>query len=184
MRLNALACAVFLTSPGLVLGQETRVVNPNPQDSPAASYRIYKPIGKPEGLLVLIPGGAATYDEFTAKGSTPSILPRKLANHRIVTIVPGGGPYSHWLEDGWLKQMDFILAETLTTYGIPDDRVVVGGFSAGGTAAVRYAEYCAERRSRAGVQIQGVFAVDHLWTSAVSGAGKPWQSAAGRTRVL
>jgi hypothetical protein len=52
------------------------------------------------------------------------------------------------------------VAETLTTHGIPADRVVVGGFSAGGTAAVRYAEFCAARRSRAGVRTRGVFAVD------------------------
>jgi pimeloyl-ACP methyl ester carboxylesterase len=109
---------------------------------------------------VLIPGGAATPDEFTAEGSTPSMLPQKLAQHQVVTIVPAGGGYSHWLEDGWLKHLDAIVAETLTTYRILADRVVVGGFSAGGTAAVRYAEFCAARRSPAGVRIRGVFAVD------------------------
>jgi pimeloyl-ACP methyl ester carboxylesterase len=160
MRLNALALAMFLTSSGVVVGQETRVVTPNPQDSLAGSYRIYAPTGKPAGLLVLIPGGAATHDEFAAGGSTPSMLPQKLAGGQVMTIVPAGGGYSHWLEDGWLKHLDAIVAETLTTYRIPADRVVVGGFSAGGTAAVRYAEFCADHRSRAGVRIQGIFAVD------------------------
>ncbi|MBA3498235.1 MAG: hypothetical protein H0T86_14125 [Gemmatimonadales bacterium] len=78
----------------------------------------------------------------------------------MITIVPAGGGHSHWLEDGWLKHLDAIVAETLTTYGVPADRVVIGGFSAGGTAAVRYAEFCAARRSPAGVRIRGVFAVD------------------------
>jgi pimeloyl-ACP methyl ester carboxylesterase len=152
--------ALFLTWPGVVFGQQTRVVQPNQQDSLAGSYRIYEPTGKPVGLLVLIPGGAATHDEFTAGGSTPSILPQKLAGHQMVTIVPAAGGYSHWLEDGWLKHLDAIVAETLTTHRIPADRVVVGGFSAGGTAAVRYAEFCAARRSPAGVRIRGVVAVD------------------------
>jgi hypothetical protein len=143
-----------------MLGQQTRVVQPTIRDSLGGSYRIYEPTGKPVGLLVLVPGGAGTHDEFTAAGSTPSMLPQKLAGHQMVTIVPAGGGYSHWLEDGWLKHLDAIVAETLTTHRIPADRVVVGGFSSGGTAAVRYAEFCAARRSAAGVRIRGVFAVD------------------------
>jgi pimeloyl-ACP methyl ester carboxylesterase len=160
MRRNAVRLALFLSWPGVVFGQQTRVVQPHPQDSLAGSYRIYEPARKPMGLLVLIPGGAATHDEFTAEGSSPSMLPQGLAGQQMVTIVPAGGGYSHWLEDGWLKDLDAIVAETLTTHRIPADRVVVGGFSAGGTAAVRYAEFCAARRSRAGVRIRGVFGVD------------------------
>jgi pimeloyl-ACP methyl ester carboxylesterase len=152
--------ALFLSWPGVVVGQQTRVVQPNTQDSLAGGYRIYETTGKPAGLLVLIPGGAATSDEFTARGSTPSMLPQELARHQIVTIIPAGGGYSHWLEDGWLNHLDAIVAETLTTHRIPADRVLVGGFSAGGTAAVRYAEFCAARRSRTGARIRGVFAVD------------------------
>jgi hypothetical protein len=160
MRRNTVVLALFLSWPGVALGQQTRVVQPNPQDSLAPSYRIYEPAGKPVGLLVLIPGGAATQDEFTAGGWSPSTLPQRLAGQQIVTIVPSAGGYSHWLEDGWLSQLDGIVAETLTTHRIPPDRVVVGGISAGGTAAVRYAESCAASRSPAGVGIRGVFAVD------------------------
>jgi pimeloyl-ACP methyl ester carboxylesterase len=160
MRLSAVAAALFLALPSVVRGQETRVVNPASQDSLAGRYRIYEQPGKPAALLVLIPGGGATQDEFTTAGSTPSMLPQKLAGHQVVTIVPAAGGYSHWLEDGWLKHLDAIVAETLTTHSIPVDRVMVGGFSAGGTAAVRYAEFCAAGRSSAGVKIRGVFAVD------------------------
>jgi pimeloyl-ACP methyl ester carboxylesterase len=160
MQRNAVGLALFLSWPSVVAGQQTRVVHPNPQDSLAGSYRIYEPAGKPVGLLVLIPGGAATQDEFTAGGWSPSTLPQRLAGQQIVTIVPSAGGYSHWLEDGWLKHLDAIVAETLTTHRIPADRVVIGGISAGGTAAVRYAEFCATQRSVAGVRIRGVFGVD------------------------
>jgi pimeloyl-ACP methyl ester carboxylesterase len=160
MQRNAVGLALILAWPGVVLGQQTRVVYPNQQDSLAGSYRIYEPAGRPVGLLVLIPGGAASHDEFGAKGSTPSMLPQRLTGQHMVTIVPSAGSFSHWLEDGFLTHLDAIVAETLTTHRIPTDRVVVGGFSAGGTAAVRYAEFCAARRSAAGVQVRGVFAVD------------------------
>ncbi len=157
---NAMGLAFFLAWPGIMLGQQTRVVQPNPQDSLAGSYRIHEPAGKPVGLLVLIPGGSASHDEFGAKGSTPSTLPQQLTEHQIVTIIPSAGGYSHWLEDGFLKHLDAIVAETLTSHRIPTDHVVVGGFSAGGTAAVRYAEFSAARRSAGGVRVRGVFAVD------------------------
>jgi pimeloyl-ACP methyl ester carboxylesterase len=160
MQRTALSLALFLTWPGVVLGQQTRVVPPNRQDSLAGSYRIYEPAGKPVGLLVLIPGGAATHDEFEAKGSTPSKLPQRLTEQQIVTIVPSAGNFSHWLEDGFLQHIDAIVSETLATHRIPTDRVVVGGFSAGGTAAVRYAEFCAARQSAGSVRVRGVFAVD------------------------
>jgi pimeloyl-ACP methyl ester carboxylesterase len=155
MRLSTLALALLVAWPRIVVGQGSRVVNLDPRDSLAGSYRVYESAGKPVALLVLIPGGAATHDEFTPGGSTPSLLPQKLASHQVITIVPAGGRYSHWLEDGWLKQLDAIVAETLTTHRTPADRVVVGGFSAGGTAAVRYAEFCADGRSPARVRIQG-----------------------------
>lgn len=145
---------------GAVVGQQTRVEHPNQEDSLGGDYRVYEPVGKAIGLLVLIPGGSATQDEFTAAGWTPSELPQQLTTQQIVTIVPSAGGYSHWLEDGWLKHLDAIVAETLTTYRIPADRVVVGGISSGGTAAVRYAEFCAARRSAARVRIRGVFGVD------------------------
>jgi hypothetical protein len=160
MKRNAVGLALLLSWPGVVLGQQTRVVQPNPQDSLAGAYRIYVPAGQPVGLLVLIPGGAATQDEFTAGGWSPSTLPQGLSRQQVVTIVPAAGGYSHWLEDGWLKQLDAIVAETLTTHRIPADRVVVGGISSGGTAAVRYTEFCATGRSPAGVRVRGVFAVD------------------------
>jgi hypothetical protein len=160
MERNAVGLALFLVWPGIGLGQQTRVVQPNPQDSLAGSYRIYQPAGKSVGLLVLIPGGPATHDEYTAGGWTPSNLPQRLTGQQMVTIVPSAGGFSHWLEDGWLKHLDAIVAETLTTHGIPADRVIVGGISSGGTAAVRYAEFCAARRSAAGVRVRGVFAVD------------------------
>jgi pimeloyl-ACP methyl ester carboxylesterase len=160
MKRDAVGLALILGWPGVVLGQQTRVVQPNPQDSLAGSYRIHEPAGKPVGLLVLIPGGAASHDEFGAQGVTPSRLPQQLTGHQMVTIIPSAGGYSHWLEDGFLEHLDAIVSETLTTHRIPTDHVVVGGFSAGGTAAVRYAEFCAARRSTGGVRARGVFAVD------------------------
>jgi alpha/beta hydrolase family protein len=161
MQRTTLSIALLLSWALPVLGQQTRVVHPSPQDSVAGSYRIYEAAGKAVGLLVLLPGGGASYDEFEVDGSTPSTLPRQLSERQMVTIVPSaeGFPAS-WLEDRYLKHLDAIVAETLATHHIPSDRVILGGFSAGGTTAVRFAEFCAAGRSAARISIRGVFAVD------------------------
>jgi len=140
-------------------GQLGRVIQRAPGDSLLDSYRLYEPIGTPVGLLVLIPGGAGTHDEFGPNGSTPSTLPHRLAAVPMVTIVPAVGPLG-WLTEEWLGQLDAVVAETLKTYHLPRNRVVIGGFSAGGTAAVHYAEFCAAGRSAAGVRVRGVFTAD------------------------
>jgi hypothetical protein len=159
MQRTAVGIALILIWPGAVLSQQTRVVHPFPKDSLAGSYRIYEPAGKAVGVLVLLPGGAASYDEFQIDGSTPSKLPQQLSEHQIVTIVPSAEGFP-WLEARYLNHLDAIVAETLTTYHIPSGRVIVGGFSGGGTTAVRFAQYCAAGRSAARLSIRGVFAVD------------------------
>jgi hypothetical protein len=157
MRLAKAGIALFVSWPGVMLGQQTRVVHPFPHDSLVGSYRIHEPAGKAVGLLVLLPGGAGSYNEFQPNGSSPSTLPQQLSKQQIVTIVPSA---DGWLEDRSLKRLDAIVAETLTTYQIPSNRVVVGGFSGGGTTAVRFAEFCAAGRSATRISVRGVFAVD------------------------
>jgi hypothetical protein len=157
MQRSGVGIVLFLLLPGVVLSQQTRVVHPFPGDSLRGSYRIHEPPGNAVGLLVLLPGGAGSYDEFQPNGSSPSTLPQQLSNQQIVTIGP---PAEDWLEDRYLKQLDAIVAETLTTHQIPSNRVVVGGFSGGGTTAVRFAEFCAAGRSATRISIRGVFAVD------------------------
>jgi pimeloyl-ACP methyl ester carboxylesterase len=154
MRQIAFFCLVLFVSPELALGQTGRVVHRSTGDTPLTSYRLYEPTRAPVGVLVLLPGSGGSDDAFNPGGPTPSILPRRAP---VVTIVPAE---VQWLNDRWLEQLDQVVAETLTTYRLPHDRVVVGGFSGGGTAAVRYAEFTAKGRSRAAVRVRGVFAVD------------------------
>jgi pimeloyl-ACP methyl ester carboxylesterase len=154
MRQAILLVLLLLVSPDNALGQLGRVILRPSGDTLLSSYRLYEPAGEPVGVLVLLPGGGGTHDAFNPGGPTPSTLPRRLA---VVTIVPAE---VDWLNDRWLEQLDAVIAETLTTYRLPRDRVVVGGFSGGGTTAVRYAEFTAAGRSLTGVRVRGVFAAD------------------------
>lgn len=154
MRHAAVLLLLLLASPEAAFSQLGRVIRRSPADTLLSSYRLYEPKGKPVGILVLLPGGGGSDDAFNPGGPTPSTLPHRLP---VVTIVPAE---VYWLNDRWLEQLDAVIAETLAAYRLPPHRVVVGGFSGGGTVAISYAEFTAEGRSRAGVRVQGVFAAD------------------------
>ena len=156
MRQAALLSLLLLTPLESAVSQLGRVVQRTSADTLLRSYRLYEPAGTPVGVLVLLPGGGGSHDAFNPGGPTPSSLPRRLAAVPVVTIVPAE---VDWV-DPWMEQLDAVIAETLATYRLPRHRVVVGGFSGGGTAAVRYAEFTAAGRSRSGVRVRGVFAAD------------------------
>ena len=56
--------------------------------------------------------------------------------------------------------LDEMLHEFLRKHQIPKNNVFIGGISASGTRALRFAQYCAEGKSKYNHQIKGVFAVD------------------------
>jgi pimeloyl-ACP methyl ester carboxylesterase len=152
--LTLLSCAIPLQ------GQRTRVVHRTPGDTLANSYRIYEPVGRTRGLLVLLPGYGSDVNGFAATSYTPSTLPERMARHGVLTIVAVPQVETLYESDQPLRILDSIVAEVLQTYRIPSGLVVVGGFSAGGTGAVRYAQYCAQSRCAVVPSVAGVFGVD------------------------
>lgn len=56
--------------------------------------------------------------------------------------------------------LDEMLNEVINKHQIPKENVFIGGISASGTRALRFAQFCAEGKSKYGQQIKGVFSVD------------------------
>ena len=65
-----------------------------------------------------------------------------------------------YYDDSGPALLDEIINEVLAEHNLPIDAVVLGGISASGTRALRYAQYCAAGKSRYGIEPRGVFAVD------------------------
>ena len=141
-------------------GQRTAVVRRTPGDTIGNSYRIHEATSKPQGLLVLLPGYGSGVDGFAASSYTPSMLPARMAEQNVLTIVAVPEAETLYESDQPLRALDSIIAEVLQKYRIPNDRIVVGGFSAGGTGAVRYAQFCAQGQCKATSKVAGVFGVD------------------------
>ena len=121
-------------------------------------YRVYRPSGEVRGALVLLPGYGDDSDGF--EPTSPSTLPARLAEHGILTLVAVPVRETLYESPEALRALDSLVAQVVQQYRIPRERVAIGGFSAGGTGAVRYAQTCAQQNCRAVPRIAAVFAVD------------------------
>jgi hypothetical protein len=146
---------VFLTATPLVAR-----VQPAPPDPPE-SFRVYPPTGEARGALILLPGYGGDANSFDpGSGFTPSTLPARLADHGVLTVVAVPAGETLYESEQVLRALDTLLADVLRTHRVPRDRVAIGGFSAGGTGAVRYAQFCAQQNCQAVPRLAAVFAVD------------------------
>jgi acetyl esterase/lipase len=132
-----------------------------PRVTGSETYRMYHPASDVAAVLVLLPGfggGVASYE--LASGATPSTLPTALAARGVLTVVatPTGGTL--YATDESVRALDDLLAALFDGYGIGPVPVAIGGFSAGGTGALRYAQACARDACRSVSGIAAVFGVD------------------------
>ncbi len=108
-----------------------------------------------EGVLVLLPGFGETAE---------SIFPEtKIHNvaylHGILTIAIAGGR-KLYSDEEVIAKLNEALNHVINTYSVDKGKFVIGGFSAGGTISLRYAEYCYEDSQQAPILPKGVFSVD------------------------
>lgn len=130
----------------------------------------------PRGALVLMPGFGGSFADFSDAGSSVShhsVLADSLASREValVLIAPpvgvlfGGAAHMQQLED--------TINEALKAVGAGALPIAIGGFSAGGTDAILFAERCADERCAMPHKVRAVFAVDapldwyRLWENAM-----------------
>lgn len=65
-----------------------------------------------------------------------------------------------FVSDSVISILDNLVSEVIEEYEIPENNLFIGGISASGTRALRYAQYCEQGKSKFGIKIKGVFAVD------------------------
>jgi surfactin synthase thioesterase subunit len=124
-------------------------------------YRVYPPQGEVSGVLVLLPGYGGNPDSFDpTSAQSPSTLPSQLAERGVLTLVAVPESQTLYEHEGAVRALDALLAHALPMHHAAGRPMVIGGFSAGGTGAVRYAQYCAQRKCEAVTELAGVFAVD------------------------
>jgi pimeloyl-ACP methyl ester carboxylesterase len=149
---------------------------PSARASSGWTYEIANRVTTPRGAVVLMPGFGGSFADFSETGKAGphrSVLADSLASRGITLVFvapPTGvlfGDASH------MQQLEDTINEALKTISAGALPLAIGGFSAGGTDAVRFAERCADGRCALRHPLRAVFAVDapldwyRLWENAM-----------------
>lgn len=124
------------------------------RDASQGGFRLWRPAGACRGLVALLPpygGGADYYDA--------SRLPALLNVRGVAFAVLHAGPVG-FLEPGDIPRLDALVAHALLRAAAPADRFAIGGFSAGGTGALRYAVLALGGQVRLAARPCAAFSVD------------------------
>lgn len=126
---------LILALSGAILGAEDRGMVCLQQFKTSNNcYRLYKSDNPVRGLVVLLP-----YYGSDANAFSSAALPGLLAKKNIATLAVSAGGY---LKDDEVATLQGLIARVAQELAIPAGTLAIGGISAGGTGAVRYAEYC------------------------------------------
>lgn len=148
---------LLLCLAALSRAQTAEYVYRDPADSSANCYLKILPKGKPIGLIV------RDFSALPDTAKTPNSRFHLLAAEKgIMTVftVTSKAPLELYFDDTAPSLLDDIIHEVVVQHEIPADAIFIGGISASGTRALRYAEYCERGKSKYGYRMRGVFAVD------------------------
>lgn len=120
-------------------------------------YIVLKPnAGDIRGVLVLLPG----YGEIPESIFPESKLFNVAYANGIMTVAIAAGQ-KLYADEGVVDKFNRGLADVLRRHpGLEGDNFIIGGFSAGGTVSLRYAEYCLSAPEKFPIKPKAVFAVD------------------------
>jgi hypothetical protein len=114
-----------------------------------AQVKLHVPPAVSAGLLVLVAGDIHSFSK--------ALLPRLLSTNNVITLIVAPARSGLLASEAMLEELHWLTADVLQKFAAPYAKVAIGGFSAGGIGAVRYAQYCLERKM---IPPVAIFAVD------------------------
>ena len=137
------------------IGQNLEKIVFNDKDAEDYYIQLKPPTENINGILILLPGYAENAE---------SIFPSNLFNtayaNGIWTIAIADGE-KIYADENVIEKLNRGLADFIKRNpNVPKDKFVIGGFSAGGTIGLRYAEYSIEHPAKTPIALKGVFTID------------------------
>jgi len=145
---------IFLLATARIQAQAFEKVVPD-LDYSYNHYLALEPTDSIRGALLLFPGFSQPVESVFGESQLPNVA----YNNGLLTLVIAGGSFLA-ADKNWNARTNFLLNHALEKYQIPPDKVVIGGFSAGGTLALGYVEACYRDPDAFPVQPRAVFTVD------------------------
>jgi hypothetical protein len=146
------AFAATLTVTRLPAAETVQIVSFPSNQWWRSEIRLHVPAKPPVGLLVFLPAG-------DIHSFSQAQFPKMLATNDVMTLIAAPQRDGLYTGDAILTELDGLVSDVVARYQIPSGRVTIGGFSAGGIGAVRYAQFCLKGDRKANSP-QAVFAVD------------------------
>jgi len=145
----ALAFAIIATA------QNYERITLDNNDPERGYYLAIPPKDEIKGVLVLFPG----YAESAEMVLPETKLHNTAFNNNLLTLViPIGAKI--YADEPTLSAINRALTDSIKRFRLDKNKMVVGGFSAGGTIALRYVEKCVERPIDFPIMPKAVFAID------------------------
>jgi len=151
MKFNFLSLLFILLSAAVFSQEAEKVTIP---DTKNYYYRL-APEGKPEGMIIILPGGGETAERVMNQ-----IYLEELAYEKNLLVL-----LTNWEEDGDfffkddLKLIDKIAKENAEKYKLSKNKISIGGLSGGGMLAITYAEKAVKDKNTYFIP-NSVFAID------------------------
>lgn len=140
----------------LLQAQSHDYVYRNPQDSSFNAYlKVYPQAGPIKGLIV------RDYSRLPdMRKASPYRFLDLCRKAGYLTLYTNTSPHfpEFFTDDRTLALLDTMIHEVIAEHDIPRDKIYMGGISASGARALKYAQYCASGKSD--LRLAGVFAVD------------------------
>lgn len=156
--MKQLALFITLLTTITLFGQRYEYVYRNSTDSTFNCYlKVIPESGSIRGLVVR---------DYSSLPDTSEKSPFKLTTlcteRGIITLYTVSSNYSpeFFCSDSVMSKLDEMVDEVLKEHSISRENIFIGGISSSGTRALRYAQYCRQGKSKFGIKIRGVFAVD------------------------
>jgi len=148
------AIALFTLS---MSAQTIQKISFDDRDSTFGHYLVVEPRERDSiaGVLILLAGFGQQ-----AEDTPPETKLHNVAyTNRLLTVffACGNKLYADSVTQGRLTS---VISDVRRRYSVSPDNFVLGGFSAGGMIAMRYAELCAEHPEKSPIRPAGVFTVD------------------------
>jgi hypothetical protein len=158
-RISRIARSVLLAS----AAGAAQAVPQTPQISRAATGWTYAFAKQPvsvRGVLILMPGYGGDFSDFSTQNTAGLPLADSLALRDIATLMiapPAGALFGGALH---VEQLEDTIVEALRRIGRNALPLAIGGFSAGGTDAILFAERCGRGACRMPHALKAVIEVD------------------------
>lgn len=155
MKLFCICCYLVLFANAAVAQNYEKIIV-DARDSVSGYYLAVGPPGPGiTGVLVLLDGFGGRPEGIMVE----SMLPQVAYANNILTVAAGMGE-KIYADSSVISKLNAITRDVIRRYGVAADKFVIGGFSAGGTISLRYAELCKENPSKYPIRPRAVFAVD------------------------